>query len=338
MHRNWKRTTATAGGLLVAILLLPPERAAGWGPGGHRVVANIAYDKLEPATRAKIVSVLRKHPDFDNRFGPKMPEDIRKGNAEDQDRWIFLQAAIWPDLVRPHPPYHKRSWHFINMPFYLSPLDQAALQDALKPNISFSLPSPLTKTAQDHLNCVQAWKLCMRGLTDAHATDGERAIDYCWLLHIAGDIHQPLHATALVTRGRFNTAEGDMGGNAIKIKQGHDLHSYWDGLLGGNQTLNDIRGRAADILADAKLRKAAESAAAKMAVEVWVVESNQLAKDFVYSKLILDEVAAREADASQPLQKVDLPQEYRQQAGQLARQRVAEAGYRLAEALKQITE
>jgi hypothetical protein len=327
-----------AGALFLAAWLLSPGRAAGWGPGGHRVVANIAYDQLDPGTRSGIVKVLRKHEDFDKRFDAKMPQDIRNGNAEDRDRWIFLQAAIWPDLIRMVPKYHKETWHFMNVPYYLSALDKAALQDVIKPNVSFTLPNPLTPAAHDHLNGAQAFKLCVRTLTDADTTDEEKAVSYCWLLHIAGDLHQPLHSTALVTRGRFHTSEGDRGGNGIKIKQGRNLHSFWDGLLGGEQTLNDIRGRAADILGSAELKKAAEKAAGTLAVEVWVQESNRLAKDFVYDKLILDEVAAREADATMPLHKVDLPLEYRQKAGRLAQQRVAEAGYRLAEILKQVAE
>jgi hypothetical protein len=341
MFRGCRRSVVVAGALLLASWLLWPGRAAGWGPGGHRVVANIAYDRLDPATRSSIVKVLRKHKDFENRFTARMPDDIRTGPAEDQERWIFLQAAIWPDLIRPIREYHKENWHFINMPYYLSPHDQAALQDVIKPNVSLALPSPLPATAElEKLNGVQALKLCVRGLTDADTTDEEKAIYFCWLLHIVGDIHQPLHSTCLVSRGRFHTFEGDRGGNGIHIKQGKNLHSFWDGMLGGEQTMNSIRKRAADILASDELKKAAEDAVGKkkLAVEVWVQESNELAKDKVYDKLIIDEVTKGEANATHPLGKVDLPLEYRQMAGQLAQRRVAEAGYRLAEILKQVAD
>jgi len=312
------------------------ERVCGWGPGGHRVVANLAYDRLDPAVRSKIVECLRQHPDFKKRFAGKMPDDIAEG--PDEDRWIFLQAAIWPDLVRPFPPFHHGSWHFMNIPFFLTPHDQAALQDVIKPNVSLTIPHPLTPAAHEHMNCAQALKLCLQELNDSHTTEGEKAICYCWVLHIVGDIHQPLHSTGLVTRGRFNTAEGDRGGNSIKIKQGKNLHSFWDGLLGGDQTLNSIRQRSAAILGSDKLKQAAEKASSQLAIEVWLQESNAMAKNFAYDKLVLDEVAAREADAMQPLQKVDLPVEYRKEAGRLAQQRVAEAGYRLAEVLKQVSD
>ncbi|MBI3410582.1 MAG: S1/P1 nuclease [Planctomycetes bacterium] len=337
MSLNRKRTlTLVVASVFLIAWSLSPQPAAAWGPGGHRVVANIAFDRLDQATRSNIVKVICKHPDFDDRFAARMPEDIKNGNAADRDRWIFLQAAIWPDLIRPVHQYHKETWHFMNLPFFLTTHDKAVLHDVIKPNVSMTLPNPLTPAAKEHLNCVQAFKLCVRGLSDADSTDEEKAIYYCWLLHIAGDIHQPLHSTSLVTRGRFHTSEGDRGGNGIKIKQGRNLHSYWDGLLGGDQSLNDIKGRTADIIANADLKKAAEKAAEELDVAAWIQESNKLAKTFVYDEPIKKEVAAREADSSQPLQKVVLPEVYLKEAGRIAQRRVAEAGYRLAEILKQI--
>jgi hypothetical protein len=322
--------------LLVAFWGIMPPNALGWGPGGHRVVANIAYDQLDPVTQAEIVRILRKHPDFEKRFAGQMPDDFQSESKENQNRWIFLQASIWPDLVRPFPPYHKEQWHFINIPQYLTPHDQTVLQDVIKPNISFSMPNSLTDKDRDSLNCVQAFKLAMRVISDGHSPDEEKAISYCWLMHLAGDTHQPLHSTGLVSRGRFNTSEGDRGGNGIKIKQGKNLHSFWDGLLGGDQTMNSIRKRSADILADIELKDAAEKAVESLTPEQWVQESNELTKSFVYSKQIIDAVIAGEANGHVPLQKVDLPLKYRQDAGRMAQKRVGQAGYRLAEVLKQL--
>jgi hypothetical protein len=63
-----------------------------------------------------------------------------------------------------------------------------------------------------------------------------------------------------------------------------------------------------------------------------------LAKSVVYHKVILDEVAAREVDPQQPLRAVDLPLQYRKDAGHLAQRRVSEAGFRLAEIFRQAGE
>ena len=55
-----------------------------------------------------------------------------------------------------------------------------------------------------------------------------RAIALCWVLHLIGDIHQPLHTGSLYTASLFET--GDRGGNAIRI-DGSNLHARWDGAL-----------------------------------------------------------------------------------------------------------
>ena len=317
---------------LVAAWLVPTLPADAWSAAGHRIIANIAFDRLDPAVRSGIVDTIRRHEDFEKRFAANMPDDIKNGDAAIQERWIFLQASIWPDLAR-GSKFSKGPWHYVDMPFYLSVLDQMALEGTIKPNISSELPKPLTAQAKENLNCLQAFSLCLQGVADPNATAEERAIGYCWILHIGGDIHQPLHSTALMSRARFNTADGDRGGNSIRVQQRGNLHSLWDGLLGGNQSLNEIRSRSADLVRDPDLKAAGEKAAGTLAIEAWAKESHHLCKTVVYNQAILAEVTEREADATQPLRAVDLDEDYLKQAGKVARQRVVEAGYRLAAVL-----
>ena len=331
ISRERLRLLLTASAVVIAPLFASVAHA--WGPGGHRVTADVAYEQLSPTARTKCVEILRKHPEFKKRFDDRMPADVRKAGEEAENRWIFLQAAIWPDLIRPYPPYHHESWHYINIPLYLSPHDQAVLQGTVKPNISLVVPSPLTG-GKDSLNCVQAFKLSVDQLEAADSTDEERAVALCWILHIGGDIHQPCHSTALMTRGRFYTAEGDRGGNKIKVKQSGNLHRLWDGLLGGEQPLNDIRGRTTAILADTELLKAGQDAATKIDIADWLNESQQLAKTFVYSDLILDTVRKGEADPSHNLPSIDIPESYLKDAGRHAQRRVCQAGFRLAKVLE----
>jgi hypothetical protein len=50
-----------------------------------------------------------------------------------------------------------------------------------------------------------------------------------YLIHVIGDIHQPLHASELFNDGLF--VNGDQGGNLFKIKyKDHidNLHKLWD--------------------------------------------------------------------------------------------------------------
>jgi hypothetical protein len=65
--------------------------------------------------------------------------------------------------------------------------------------------------------------------TNINKNTAERALFARYLVHLAGDIHQPLHSVAL-----FNETypKGDIGGNLEKVilKNGtsSNFHSYWD--------------------------------------------------------------------------------------------------------------
>ena len=58
-----------------------------------------------------------------------------------------------------------------------------------------------------------------------------------WLLHLVGDVHQPLHTSARVT-DHPGEEEGDRGGNTVLLhREGWfsdrrvNLHSYWDRIF-----------------------------------------------------------------------------------------------------------
>src|SRR4051812_16627114 len=88
------------------------SRAYAWNALGHKVVAEIAWQQLEPSQRQTIVDVLRRHPSFATDFQMKMEEEVNvaKGDKATQDHWIFLQAATWPDLIR-KSRYDHPEWH-----------------------------------------------------------------------------------------------------------------------------------------------------------------------------------------------------------------------------------
>jgi S1/P1 Nuclease len=233
--RSLLQVEITGALVLVAGDLLGPARAAAWGAGGHKAVANMAYDRLDPTSRAALVQALRKDEDFPERFDAVMPDAVRQAGADEQDRWTFLQEALWPDPIRPIHKYHKESWHFINLPYILSALDQTALQGTIQPNVGMALPVPLTLRPRESLNPVRALKLRVRELTDADATYEKRATALYWLLQLGGD---PPPAAPLDVARRpppVPHGRGDPGGNRIKIRSGWNLHSFRGGLLGGEQ-------------------------------------------------------------------------------------------------------
>lgn len=80
------------------------------------------------------------------------------------------------------------------------------------------------------INSVQLVQNAIKVLTtNVNKTTAERALFARYLVHVAGDIHQPLHSVSL-----FNETypSGDRGGNSLKIVllngTVNNLHSFWD--------------------------------------------------------------------------------------------------------------
>ena len=69
-------------------------------------------------------------------------------------------------------------------------------------------------------------------LNDTNASPELRAASLSWLIHLVGDIHQPLHCESFYSDAYTN---GDRGGNEFYVKPADQpvrLHGVWDGLLG----------------------------------------------------------------------------------------------------------
>jgi hypothetical protein len=211
--------SAFAAALLLA--LLSPRPAAAWDEIGHQVVAHIAWENLRPQTRQRAVELLRAAP-ADADLASLFPEDSRP--REDRERELFLRASTWPDIVRdPKKParrsrYHKSTWHFVN--FFFEQRTPA------------SPPRDLPERGPEPVNVVERLEAFRRGgLGDSTRPAGERALELAWVLHLVGDVHQPLHTSARVTPSE---PRGDQGGNLFKLGTGRNpqsLHGYWDGVV-----------------------------------------------------------------------------------------------------------
>ncbi len=150
-------------------------------------------------------------------------------------------------------------------------------------------------------------------------------------MHDVGDIHQPLHSTALFSVDQF--PQGDKGGNSIPLVHGRNLHSVWDGLFGRDSRMRNVM-KIADELSD-KDRFGDEwrTAGQEMDPIKWADESHAACASVVYSQEIMD--AVRKTSADEKLQPIDLPRSYYTRAGEEARRRIVAAGVRLAVLLKQ---
>jgi hypothetical protein len=320
--------------ILLFLVALFPATACAFNALGHRVVAEIAWQQLTPERRQEIVDTLKRHPRFGQDFILNMPPDVAGANQPTQDRWIFWQAAVWPDVARgirgPEKRlYDRGTWHYINGPIYLDPSDRKALAGRLTNNMSAEYP---TRIPEDEWNIIQATQHAQAVLRDKQASAPERAIAYCWLFHLAGDSHQPLHSCALFSASRF--PKGDRGGNDIPLRQGRNLHSLWDNLLGRQQGVNDVKRGAAELSDREQFGGVWKSASENTDIRQWLSESYALAKSFAYDDAILTVI--RRATPQQPIEGIELSEAYLKAAGRHARERVLAAGIRLAAELNKL--
>ena len=284
-----------------------------WNRAGHMVMGAIAYDDLQhsaPATVARVVAILRQHPQYESRWKPQIEGMTAGRSAQDQDRFLFMLAARWPDDIRGDAAFDHPMWHYIDFPY--KPKGQPD-----------SVPAP----APPAENLLEAFKRNVAVVQGA-VPDSEKAVALCWIFHLLGDSHQPLHAVSLFTT---EFPKGDQGGNLFFIRadpskpETRNLHSYWDGIL-----LTDDQYDPAWILA-AKIEGSRERVTSKKPVESriekWTHQSFDLAVSTVYRK-------GKLKISTDKNQGTPLPPDYHDTAERLAERRVALAGDRLADFLR----
>lgn len=303
--------------LLIASMLIP-QAAFAWHAAGHKAVALFAYRNLNPNTQSIVDELLTHHPNFQT-WVQGVPQNQRGAVA-------FMNAATWPDVIKFDGKHQNdkcdamptnmgftdvkehRCWHFMDVPFST---DGTQTQPPGSPNA-------LMKIVEFR-----------NGVGNTSLSKDVRAYDLSWLIHLVGDIHQPLHSSSRFSQSKPN---GDGGGNSYPLvimvngkKQPSDLHSFWDALLGEDERSQTIMTITAQLMAQFKQADMSEinipsDALAEQTVRGWIGESASLSEYFVYN---LD-------DAKQGSNPPLVPAAYSAYARDIARHRVAIAGYRLA--------
>lgn len=304
--------------LVSALLFGLSERALAWNDRGHMSVAYVAYKQLTPATRDRVNALLKLNPKYSD-WAATVDQEVPTASADDKNLMIFMIAATWADQIKRDSAYTQdgsqggnrpdgspdpgkntgyddllmhKYWHFIDTPFTTD---------------GTALPAIPTPNAQERI-------ALFRTVLASTSADGLKSYDLTWLLHLVGDVHQPLHAS---TRVSSTDPQGDSGGNLVKLDCSKcELHAFWDDLLGTNNNLKTVTKAAG------KLPKANAALAAKTDEKDWIAESFQEAQQTVY----MPPVIAGDGPFT-------LTSQYKKNAGKLAKQRVALAGTRLANLL-----
>lgn len=214
----------------------------------------------------------------------------------------LAQESTWLDEQRlslKHKIPGSEKWHYVNLPVCGT--------------------EPLSKVCPDG-NCapVQIEKY-RKILADPKSTREDKAFAFRVLMHLVGDIHQPLHAAD----------NHDRGGNDVSIGKGqNNLHREWDsGLVKRLVRGNTPQDYANQLLARYSFQ-VLQTWAAGTAGE-WAEESRRVAAKTVYGNLPGFSCAA-------PVTQLDrLPEDYREMAGAVIDEQLVKSGVRIAFVLNQ---
>lgn len=287
-------------GTVLMLALLMPQQAMAWLREGHTATAALAYDILEqrdPEAIAAVLRLMRAHPDrarFDAQLGGLA--------GRDGGRRMLELMAIWPDAVR-STPYDHPSWHhsprIVSSMRRLIPIAFGSAQAAFARNLAIA--------------------------HDAAASEADRAVALCWVMHIVGDMHQPLH-TAVWMSWRFPIT--DAGGQWSWVRASPDaaperLGRFWDAAgHPGELALARSGAVEAELEQDPVPDTEALSADPETAFARWVAHSRELAYDVVYE-------GGRLKMGTSPGSAPVLPSDYVARAQAVSRAQLTAAGRRI---------
>ena len=301
-------------------MALMAPRAEAWNSAGHRIIAGMVYDQLTPSARLRADELIRRHPDYTTIF-------LREAAGDDaaKARWAFMMASTWPDVIRGNPRFYddmlpddsrsamlpaattptptlpgfpdmKRHvpWHFYSIPF--SP-DGTKLEPIASPNALTEMRRLITEIGG--------------GVKGA-----DPVYDLPWLLHIASDVHNPVHAAS-----RFVKAmpQGDFIATRVIVSGGTILHAVWDSALGVDAAPEPVNRSAQEYAAE--FARSSKTGARELDPKKWIDESFALAKGEAYT------FGLAVGSAEQP---VMLDAAYLEKAGRISRQRAGLAAARIA--------
>jgi len=93
--------------MLLVLVLAPGTRVWGWGNTGHEAVAYVAWQHLNPSTRARVLVLLKRVPALDTPTGKTVAgyddwvKALPPGLSKDKrDLFLFMRAATWADTIK----------------------------------------------------------------------------------------------------------------------------------------------------------------------------------------------------------------------------------------------
>lgn len=320
--RQFFRAGAFASLLLGAILGLPASARA-WGCEGHQLIALVAEKHLTAHARAMVEKILTEGP-----IDPSLNRYCKEGDVD-----AVADGSTWPDDIRTQRP-ETAPWHYIDIPLGAK---RQEVQKYCDPKAGC-----VTRAIDDQL----------AALRSSSADPQKRAEALRYVIHFVGDLHQPLHAAT----------NNDEGGNCVPVaffdelpqlrnpqteSYAPNLHGVWDTNILAKATMGQTVNQVAAELDQSFSKNIAHWRKSAADLDAWAWESYLLAVKDAYGKLpahISPEVPQSVMSCSddnhigQRMLKLNerLANPYQNMAAPIVRERLAQAGARLALLLNQL--
>eukprot|EP00239_Pterosperma_sp_CCMP1384_P000533 CAMPEP_0197852656 /NCGR_PEP_ID=MMETSP1438-20131217/21161_1 /TAXON_ID=1461541 /ORGANISM="Pterosperma sp., Strain CCMP1384" /LENGTH=424 /DNA_ID=CAMNT_0043466813 /DNA_START=125 /DNA_END=1399 /DNA_ORIENTATION=+ len=303
-------------GVLLGAVTVLLQAANAWDCEGHMVVAAIARKELESQgnTYEPILTKLSTITGY-------------LGDVSGDDSFDVVHSACWADTLSHHNFTALDSWHYLNTVY--NPESTYVPQ-------SCALPENQETDAEGYPLNSAPWALSQMVKSALRPRDPETIEDAMFemsfamrlLVHIVGDIHQPLHC---IDRFSHLFPNGDKGGNLVHVNSSigeMNLHEFWDrgaGLLGdGTQSNLAISNDAVAALVDNITGEYPRDHVTGIALDnytKWAEESYDMAVHVSYYDITSNTAT--------------LSAKYEEAAKVIVKKRLAIAGYRLADMMKQ---
>lgn len=193
-----------------------------WDSTGHKLTAYIAWEHMTQQARENAFKILLSAPEDSDLSVFYLPFDSRSEAVKKRE--FFMFASTWADIIKDrkfenrYRKYNKSNWHY---------------SDTFWRNVNGKM-EVISEAPEDGGKAVEQLAASTEMLRSTTATNAEKAIALAWVLHLGGDLHQPLHTSARVTDLE---PKGDQGGNLFYLGPQPttgwrpNLHSYWDGII-----------------------------------------------------------------------------------------------------------
>ena len=173
------------------VFFLGAIAARAWDYTGHMLVDQIAYEQVSPKVREAVAHLVAP---LENTYNDHKP-------------YNFITAGAWLDDMRSQPNYAFGKLHYVDVAY--TPSGSAWVEPP---------PPHLLSGIDDALAILRA----------AESTDAQKTQALAMLMHFAGDVHQPLHCVDWNDRGGNQYLIHGVTFSDVPKKYVPNLHTFWD--------------------------------------------------------------------------------------------------------------